>query len=361
MKLVSICFAAAAIAGCATRDSDHGSRNPPHPPAAEKHRAPAPKETRVFDIKSSDDLLALDSQYSALWESGFEGTVEVNIGPGPLAPSGWSLHPGTAKGEPRIDLVLRGSGGVFPLPGRIRARSVRIENVILTGTRSAPAEIRVSTEFAMKRVMLVDGRFADPNFEGGWIEVFADGGKRSAARAAIEDSWFVRNYQLKAPMRLVSFLSRGEDGGAFERVRVAHSAFLGNAFAVDLGVDFATSVGIEDSFFYRNWPTGSELRCASCGAVTVERSAFAVERLDEVASVEATPPVLVRGSRILLRDGKASAKSPALSVAAAQIEERGASADAAVAEIITGLTAQPLKMPSSDVWERLEAVFRAPR
>jgi len=369
MKL-AVLPAALAAAGviasaCATRDSGHGDRRPPPAAVRETDPAPrAPKESRVFDVKSSNDLLSLNSEYARLWESGFDGTLEVNVGAGPFTPIGWDLRPSTPSGQARIDVVIRGGGAVFPFPGHVQARSLRLENLVLTGTRSGPTEIRVSTDFTMKRSMLVDGRFADPNFAGGYLEVFADGGKKVAAQATIEDCWFVRNFQTKAPMQMVSLLQRGEDAGYFERVRVRHSAFLGNAFAADLAVDFATSVAIEDSLFYRNWPTGSELRLTSCGAVTVERSTFAVEKIDQVAAVDASPPVLVRGSRILVRDWKAGGKPPpALSVSAGQIADRAAvgSADGVVAEVITALTTQPFKMPSPEVWQRVEAAFGSPR
>ena len=344
---------------CAKGDRDANAGRKPPASGGDQPAPSAPKESRVFDLKTSDDLLALNSEYQRLWDSGFDGKLEVAVGPGPIVAGGWSLEPGTPGGTARIDVVIRGSGGVLPLPGRVRARSLRLENLAITGARSGPTEIHVATDFTMKRVMVVDARFSDPNFAGGYLEVFADGGKKNGTKVSIEESWFVRNYQADSPMQMISLLQRGEDAGHFDAVRVSRSAFLNNAFAVDLAIAYAGAVSVEDSLFYRTWPTGAEIRCTSCGAAELKRTTFVVEKVDQVAAVDATPAVQVTDSRVLIRDWKGGKPPAALVGAPGQFVERTADGDGAVNEAIATLTAQPIKVPSPELFQRLQSAFAA--
>lgn len=352
--------------GCSNRDRDPDRDRPPAKatapePASESPAPPAAKESRVFDVKSSNDLLALNSEYMRLWQSGFEGTLEVAVGPGPFTPIGWSLAPDNPDGRASIDIVVKGSGTALPLPGRIRARSVRFENVVFTGTKAGPTEIRVSSDFTMRQSMLVDARFSDPNFAGGYLEIFADGGKKTAANVTIEDSWFVRNFQANAPMQMIKLSSRGPAGGYFDQVQVSGSVFLGNAFAVDLSIDTARSVSVEGSLFYRTWPMGAELACKSCGDVVVRTSTFVVENLEQIATVDGTPPVLLQDSRVLVKGWKSGMTPPAaVSVTPPQLADRKSfeAKEAAVTAVVTAVTTAPVRVPGADVRAQLDAAFK---
>ena len=48
-------------------------------PAGERDRTTTAKETRVFEVKSSADLVNLRAEYMGLWESGFDGSFEVRF------------------------------------------------------------------------------------------------------------------------------------------------------------------------------------------------------------------------------------------------------------------------------------------
>ena len=49
------------------------------------------KETLVFQVKSSDDLVNLRAEYMNLWESGFDGVFEVSFAAVPYTAAGWDL------------------------------------------------------------------------------------------------------------------------------------------------------------------------------------------------------------------------------------------------------------------------------
>ena len=160
----------------------------------------------------------------------------------------------------------------------------------------------------MKHCALIDGRATAPHYFDGLLAIFADGGRGSATKVDIEDSWFVRNYQAddKSSAQLLRLTQRGDDAGAFDPVRVVRSAFLGNAFGTDLEVQFGRAVTIEDSLFFRNWGgAGAELGCSDCRAVEVKGSRFVLETIDQLATVEHGPAIqLGEGTRVMVRDWK---------------------------------------------------------
>jgi hypothetical protein len=284
---------------------------------ASKRSAPAAaraKARRAMEIKSAEDLLKLRTDYQEMWDAGFDGTLEVTIRAGTYPAVGWALSPNPSskrKGDaPTIDVILRGPATI-PAPGKVKARSLVIEELVLTGARSAPIELEVGKSFAMRRAALIDGRFGDPMYQGTFFEIRARGTKGSKApvTVAIDDSWFVRNFQEAKPMAMVGLTSATEFPGYFEEVSIRRSAFLGNAFMSELAVDFARKVKIEDSIFYKTWPGGTVLRFTSTADVTVKRCAFAVEEIGQVATVEETPPIAFEDSRIYAR-GWAPGQSP---------------------------------------------------
>jgi hypothetical protein len=356
MRLLPIAALAVAIAGCASSDSDPG-------PVSSGHGAGqgAGKESHVFEVKSSADLPQLRIEYMRMWATGSPADLVVTIAPGAdLQPTGWALepeHPG--EGKALIDVVIKGGGGVLPLPDRVFARSLRIQDVILTGGRSGPSEMWVSNAFAIRRSMLVDARLTDPRWQGGVVEIFADGGSHSGTDVSIEDCWFVRNYQSERPARMLSFTQRGQDAGYFSKVKVARSAFLGNAFGADLAVEYARAVSIEGSLFFRPWTgDGTEISCSHCEGVVVTGSTFALERADQAAAVEQTQPVLFQGSRVYARGWKAGAAPPAALDRSTEVADRAAFAgEAAAAEAITRATTQPLQLPAPDAFAALARAF----
>ena len=183
--------------------------------------------------------------------------------------------------------------------------------------------------------MVVEGRVNDPNLQGGYLEVFADGGAGVGARVTIEGSWFVRNHQSESPMALLGLLQRGPDAGFFESVSVSRSAFLANAFEADLSIDDARAVSVDGSLFYRSWPAGTELRCRRCGAAEVKRSVLVLEKADQVARVEG-------GAAVVLTD--ATVQTRVASGGAAEIDQ-------AVAALVTA----PFRVPAPDLLDRLLA------
>lgn len=355
--------------GCGKHDAHPSEASSPGTGRPTTGKGPAQdaahKETRVFKVKDADDLLAVSSAYERMWNEGFDGTLEIDVGPAPIADSGFGLAPSSNKDRrPTIDVVIRGAGAAFSLSNQIRARSLRLENLALSYTGGIPLEIWVSTAFTMKHCALIDGRATAPQYHDGLIDVFADGGAGSATRVDIEDSWFVRNYQAddKSSAQLLRFTQRGDDAGDFDPVRVVRSAFLGNAFGTDLEVHFGRAVTIEDSLFFRNWGAGAELGCSDCRAVEVKGSRFVLEAIDQLATVEHGPAIqLAEGTRVMVRDWKAGAKVPAAVTApAGVVVDRaafGSAGDAAVTGLIQKLTQAPLTVPGPEAWSQLEAAF----
>jgi len=268
--------------------------------------AAAPNEVRMFEIQSSDDLQKLRIEYMKLHEAGFEGLFEVQIAPGSYQPISWDLQPAPeAASQPRrIDVVLRGSPTVLPvkLVG-IDARSLRMEDLVISGRRSSPLLLQVSRELALKRCALIGGQWSDPHGGKTYLEIQARGPKKGAkepVEVSIEDSWFVRNSQ-NPPLSLLSLTTAGDDSAYFERAHLRRVAFLGNAFDRELAVDFARQLHVEDSLFYRTWPVGGWLSCSSTGELLVERSVFVVERLDELVVSKGSPAVRFDDSQIFVR------------------------------------------------------------
>jgi hypothetical protein len=296
-----------------------------------------------------------------LWSKGAAADLVVQVAPDAgLTPTGWALepeHPG--EGEALIDVLIKGGGGVLPLPDRVFAHSLRMQDVILTGGRSGPSEIRVSTAFAMRRTMLVDARLTDPMWQGGLVEVFADGGRKTGATVTIEDCWFVRNYQSERPARMLSLTQRGADAGYFDKVAVARSAFLGNAFGADLAIEYARAVTIDGSLFFRPWSgDGAEIACSHCEGVVVSGSTFALERADQLAALDRTQPVLLRSSRVYARGWKPGAVlPPALDRSTAVADRAAFAGEAAATEAIAAATAQPLRLPAADAFAQLARAF----
>jgi len=353
MRLSMIYAAAALVAACSSHDRE------PTTARVGSDSAPAPrKENRVIDVKTQDDLYALRSRYMTMCSSGFDGSLEIRFGPGPFAPVSWSLEPETPTGTCKVDLVLRGGGLVLPFPGRIQARSVRLEDAIFTGASGAAATFLVEKDFTMTRTSWVDLRLAADHWPGSIIEIRAEGGKAKPTNVTIEDCWFVRNFQSDDyTSGLLGLVASGPSSGYFDQVAVRRSAFLGNAFMYDLNLSYSRVVTIEDSLFYRTWHTGNEVRCAHCGDVTIKRSRMIVEKIDQVASVEDGTPIGLSDSKVMVRDWKGGATPSSISANAGQIVDRKPfeANEGVVSGAISQLTTQPLRAPAQDLWSKLAA------
>ena len=67
---------------CGSRDGEPAGTARP---ASDRHPTTTAKETRVFEVKSSDYLVNLRAEYMNLWESGFDGVFEVSFAEVPYA------------------------------------------------------------------------------------------------------------------------------------------------------------------------------------------------------------------------------------------------------------------------------------
>lgn len=260
----------------------------------------------MYQVQTMDDLARLRAGYRDLLESGWKGTLEVRFTTGGGAAGMWDLWPErksrAALAPPGIDLVLLGDGG--PLPGtlsRVLARSVRLENLVVTGSRSVALSFEVAGAFTMSGCALLDGRWDDPHGGEGFLVV---AGRRGgdAVRVTLEDSWFVRNWQ-NAPMPMIDVRSAVEQGAFADEVAVRRSAFLANAFHREIRVRRAERVTIEDSVFFKTWPDGEVLECGERVPVRVTRSAFAVPAIGFLASASGCPNLDLTHSRVFAPAG----------------------------------------------------------
>lgn len=361
---VSICLVLACVAD---KDGDRSARStrdeamPVQPTAPAGQKA---KETRKVEVKSSEDLLSLRTEYMKMWDVGFDGTLEVTIAPGEYHPVGWGLEPSmdswrAQRGEPLVDVVLRGAPTKLIIPGRIRARSVTLEDLILT-RQYATHEIEVRDAFTMKRCLVIDYR-GIPHHGGPQLEVRARGkkGRKLPVVVTIEDSWFVRNWQAETPMTLLGFTSAPDAPGYFDTLTIQRSAFLANLYsAAEIDIDFARSVVIDDSLFYRTWPDGKMLRFTSTAEILVRNSVIVAEKIEHVAETKSSPAIEFQGSRLYLKDWKPGAKPPdELAIDPGAIFDRKVfEPSEKIVNDAAGMTGD--KMPPADLRTKLEAAFR---
>ena len=255
----------------------------------------------MYTVQTTADLLHLRAGYQELLDSAYDGTLEVHFVSGGDAGGGWDLWPERksrgASAPPAIDLRLVGDGG--PLPGtlsRVLARSVRLENLLVTGSRSVALSFEVAGPFTMSRCAVIDGRWTDPHGGEGFLVVEARRGG-SEVRVAIEDSWFVRNWQA-APMPMIAVRAAAHQGAVPAEVAVRRSAFLANAFAREVSVPRAASLAVEDSVFFKNWSDGEIFACGEGVPARVTGSVLAVPEVRYLATPSGCPGLDLAGSRL---------------------------------------------------------------
>lgn len=323
--------------------------------------APTTKESRVYEVTSTGDLLALRSTYLKELAAGFRGRFEVHLAAGTYEPASWSLAPEPGQPPPPVELVLRGEGAVIPVPQRLSARTVRLEGLVLTGNVAASSFIEVSAALTVTGCAVIDGRTVDPNSAAPYLAVVArgEGGKKSPATLTIERSWFVRNFQQgNLPGALVGLAVHDREPGYFSQVAVRDSAFLGNAFATELALAYALDTTVERTLFYKTWPSGVFLGCEVSGRVAVKDSVLVAEDLGHVARLgEGCAPVGFEGSRIYARSyTPATALPPALRIDRAAIADR--SALSATAAVVDQAVTMGLAMPPAGLRAELDRALR---
>ncbi len=321
----------------------------------------------MFEVNNTADLGTLSTEYMNLWTAGFDGTLEVKFAPGTYAAQGWSLIPDSFSRNryepPKIDVVLRGNGAVLAaLPGTIRARSLRLENLVLTGMRSSSVLLQITKELVIKGCALIDTRFGDPNWMGSYVSIQARSTskwRKSALTVLIEDSWFVRNFQGSSAMTMLAFEQDRTMPGYFRRVDIRRSMFLGNAYlTAELNFEVAQKVVIADSVFYKTWPSGTLIRATSCGKVIVKNSAIVVEQLDHVGAVSAGDPIVFDGTRIYSKTPKGKAPPAVLAIDPSMVLDRTLFEPHEAA--LKDATASPTTaVPGAAIRARIDSAFAA--
>lgn len=281
----------------------------------------------MHDVNSPQDLLAVQTEYMRQASKGFDGTFEVRFGSA-IPDLQWSLTPEVGGDLPPIDLVLRGDGVVVHVPGKLFARSVRIEGLVLTGSVPMSSEIEVRSGVTIIDSAVIDTRGAVRS-EAPFVALRAHGarGKKVPITATIERTWFVRNWQSSDSPRgaaLLGFEQHRPDGGFFGEVRIRDCAFVGNAYATEVRLAYALDVAIERTVFYKTWPSGvlvdnqlSERARIVDSVIVVEDLAHVAAKAADVSAIEMT------GTRIFARSYKADAAiPPAMTIDRAALADR---------------------------------------
>jgi hypothetical protein len=311
LALTAALTAGALLFGC-TRDA----RDPSKPPEEDSPPAAAArKEKRVYEVASAKDLLDVQSAYLKA-AAGGGGVFEVRFSAAIPATS-WSLAPEPGKGVPALDLVLIGQGGAIPAPGKLVARSVRLENLVLTGPVGLSSEIEVRTGFTMVDAGVIDGRGTVPASQAPYLAIRAHGvrGKKEPATLTIERSWFIRNWQADQSLHgavLLGLEQDGRDGGHFGEVRIRDCVFSNNAFATELRLAYARDVAIERTLFYKTWPSGLLIDADTVEKVRLVDSILVADDLAHVARLgKDVAPIEATGTKLFIRSYTDKAALPA--------------------------------------------------
>jgi len=317
-------------------------------PAATPDAPVTAKETHVIEVKTSDDLVALRGEYMRLWDEGFDGVLEIHFAPGDYQPAGWSLEPAPDSprrdARPTIDVVMRGPAAPPP-PEAIRARSVRIEELVLT-RQNLPWRIVVSEAFTMVRAVLADCRGREIDDGVPFLAILGSGEAGAetpqAVKARIQKSWFLRNQQAVEASAMIGFGSMEQEPAYWDSILIDDSAFLGDSFATELEFEFARAVRISNSVFYKTWPDGVLIQSTSSGEITLEGSTVVVEDAAHVArnGAESPPVAFASTTRVWTR---------------ARDRQDVERADVAVKDALALAAGQ---MPPEDLKRRLDAALR---
>jgi hypothetical protein len=334
----------------------------PAPDPVSPSPAVTSKETRVYEVSSPQDLLDVQNHYLNAVGKGFDGVFEVRFGAS-VTGVNWSLAPEPGKELPAIDVVLKGDGAVVGVPGKVFARSVRIEGLVLTGTQPMSSEFEVRAGVTIVDSAFIDVRGGAPAATQPFVALRSHGqkGKRVPATATIERTWFVRNWQngsSVAGAALLGFDQHQQDGGFYGEVRIRDCVFAGNAFATEVRLAYAFDVAIERTVFYKTWPSGVLLDNVLAEKVRVVDSVIVVEDLAHVASRAADVPAIeMTGTKIFARS-----YTPATAIPAAFTIDRDALADRTRVDAVVApfdeATKLPLGAPPAGLREKLLAALK---
>lgn len=235
-----------------------------------------------IEVASSDDIAALYVTYIELVNAGQEAVLDIAFAPGvygiaSIGPIQLDLGGNPAPAQPRIDVVLRGAAEDQPTVFRdmamlVNARSLQLENLILTGRQQTLLEARVAREFAMSRCVVASNDWGGP-WSGVLMRVSGTYG-HPAYSVDIADTWFVRNgEQSEAALLAVTPAT----GSFIDEVKLRRVTFLDNTTHCDLMVREARTVYADDVIAVKCHAAGAViLRCERTGQVAVVRSTFVV-------------------------------------------------------------------------------------
>lgn len=316
----------------------------------------------MYDVNSPQDLLHVQSEYMKKASSGFDGTFQVRFG-ATIPETSWNLTPDVGRDLPSIDLVLEGEGAVVPVPGKLFARSVRIQGLVLTGPVAMSSEIEVRAGVTIVDSAVIDGRGGARQSEAPYLALRAHGprGKKVPATATIERTWFVRNWQNSEAVRgqvLLGFEQHLKDGGFFSEVRIRDCAFVGNAFATEVRLAYTLDAAIERTLFYKTWPSGILIDNQLAEKARVVDSIIVVEDLQHVASKAAdVGAIAMSGTHVFARS-----YTPATAIPAAMTIDRAALHDRSTvdpkAAPFDAAGRMPLGRPAAGLREELVSALR---
>src|SRR5512140_1958187 len=155
----------------------------------------------LIESASSDDLAALYVTYIELVDRGREELLEIHVAPSvygvaSIGPIQLDLAGNPRPREPKIDIVVRGEPGAPPVVFRdlgmlVQARSLRLENLILTGRHQELLDARVAHSFAMHHCVVAANSW-DPSWGGALLRVTGLP-ELPPFSVELDDCWFVRN------------------------------------------------------------------------------------------------------------------------------------------------------------------------
>jgi hypothetical protein len=202
-------------------------------------------------VATSDDLVDLYGRYIAMVESGRADSLELDFAPGvygvaKIGPISLDLGGNPAPRDPKIDVVLRGRAPDQPAVLRdmgvlVNARSLHLENLVITGRMQRVLECRVARTFTMRGCVIARNTWGGP-----WDGVLAMIGGvagQDAFVARIEDSWVVDNDEQS---RSAVLAIRGATGSYVERVELVRVGLVENRNACDVAIDEAREIQLED-------------------------------------------------------------------------------------------------------------------
>jgi hypothetical protein len=238
-------------------------------------------------IASSDELVGLYGQYCALVESNRAGTLEIELAPGTygvasIGPIMFDLGGNPAPKDPQIDIIIRGAAKEPPVVFRdlgivVNARSLQLENLVLTGRGQKLLDAHVAETFTMRDCVVAGNTWGGP-WEGSLVNVAGVHGKPPYS-VRIEDTWFVRNDEQS---RSTLLAIRAATGSYVERVELARVAFVDNATSFDVLIEEAREIQIDDLIAVKQ-RGDTVLRYARAERVRVERGAFVVRDAHAIA------------------------------------------------------------------------------